>query len=77
MSTANNRLKLYLPDNTKIAHKIGTYDADDAIHIQSDCGIIYITNRNYLLCVMVKGEEQEANKIIGDFSKITYDFITK
>ena len=68
---------LYLPEEVKVAHKIGTYDATDQIHVQSDCGIVYIPERNYLLCVMVKGDDPIASRIIGDISKVTYNFVTK
>lgn len=76
-SKADNRLKLFLPNDIVVAHKIGVYDTTETTQVQSDCGVFYISNRNYLLCVMVKGDEQYASRIIGDVSKLTYDFITK
>lgn len=74
-SKASNRLKLYLPEDAIIAHKIGVYDANGQVPVQSDCGIVYVPSRNYLLCVMVKGDDPKASRVIGDISKITYDFI--
>lgn len=56
----------------KIAHKIGTHFNE----VQSDCGIVYYPKRNYVLCIMIAGNESpESDKKIADISKITYDFI--
>lgn len=78
-STATNRLKLYLPDSVNIAHKIGTYDPEvgsGTPSVQSDCGITYVQNRNYLLCVMIKGDDPQASRTIGDISKLVYNFVS-
>lgn len=75
-SSASNRLRLYLPDDIPVAHKIGTYDADaDSVAVQSDCGIVYVPNRNYMLCVMIKGDDPQASRTIGDISKLVYNFV--
>jgi Beta-lactamase enzyme family len=74
-ATDSSRLKLYLKDDVTVAHKIGTYDTKDS-NVQSDCGIFYVPSRNYLLCIMVKGNDPEASRTIGDISKLTYDFIS-
>ena len=76
-SDDNSRLKLYLPDTVKVAHKIGTFDEEGMVHTQSDCGIFYVPNRNYLLCIMVKGDDPQASRIIGDISLIAYQNITE
>jgi beta-lactamase class A len=70
-SDANYRLPLYLPENVRIAHKIGTFQNLN----QSDCGIVYIPKRQYLICIMVQGRDPEASRVIGDLSQITYDFV--
>lgn len=67
-SSFNDRLTRYLPDKKKVAHKIGTFSD----RFQSDCGIIYATNNNYVLCVMVKGSDPEASKAIADISRIVH-----
>lgn len=69
----SSRLKLYLPDDIKVAHKIGTFDEKNQMHIQSDCGIVYVQKRNYLLCVMVEGDDPAASKIIGEVSQMVYE----
>lgn len=68
-SEANHRLQKYIPPNVQVAHKIGAF-GDEA---QSDCGITYLEKRNYLLCVMVLGEDTNASEHIAELSRITYD----
>ena len=71
-SMFKNRLEAGVPDQVKIAHKIGTYSNTT----QSDCGIIYEDKRNYLLCVMLQVPDNEAgNAHIAAISKIVYDYI--
>lgn len=73
-STATNRITAQLPGGTKVAHKIGVYNANWA---ESDCGIVYVPKRPYLLCVMVGLPEDEANKFIAGVSKDIYDYVIK
>jgi len=72
-SKFNNRLTLFLPQGLTVAHKIGTYSDE----VQSDCGIIYLPNRNYSLCIMLKEPEEEANQHIADISNMVYKFVSK
>ncbi|HEX7963062.1 MAG TPA: serine hydrolase [Candidatus Saccharimonadales bacterium] len=73
-STATNRLTRELPASVTVAHKIGVYNASWA---ESDCGIVYVPKRPYLLCVMVGLPEDQANAFIADVSKDIYDFVSK
>lgn len=62
-----------LPKGTKFAHKIGVIP-DSAVYM--DAGIVYLPNRPYLLIVMTKGKKKnEAEQIMKDISKKTYDYI--
>ncbi|CAN5146991.1 N/A [soil metagenome] len=70
-SQDQTRLQLFLPEDVMVAHKIGTYGKE----IQSDCGIFYIPKRNYALCIMIKGQDPQASQVIGDLSKMTYDYL--
>lgn len=70
-SIFNDRLTRYTPASLLFAHKIGTYTNDT----QSDCGIAYPENKNYVLCIMVKGSDPEASKIISELSKMVYDYV--
>jgi len=57
--------------NLTLAHKIGVHS-----DTQSDCGIVYVPNRNYLLCVMLHGPDSDTtNHIITEVSKMTYDYV--
>lgn len=72
LSESKNRLPLHIPENVPIAHKIGSYDG----LAESDCGIVYVEKRNYLLCVMVQGSDESAANYIAELSKIVYSSIT-
>lgn len=72
-SSAKNRLEKHLPIGTKVAHKIGSYEDD----VQSDCGVVYLERRNYLLCVMVKGPDEQASEQIATLSQLVYDSVSR
>lgn len=58
--------------NIVVSHKVGNYAQDT----QSDCGIIYLPNRNYVLCAMIKGKDDATtDKIIADLSRLSYEFV--
>lgn len=65
------RLKALLPPGLTVAHKYGTSGGVS----ESDCGIVYLPKRPYLLCIMVGTNEQQANAIIASISKKVYDYI--
>lgn len=71
-SVATNRLRAGVPKEVKVAHKIGTFSQE----VQSDCGIVYIPNRNYVLCVMIKKSDTEGSKHIANLSRMVYDYIS-
>ncbi len=73
-STATNRIPQNLPPKLTVAHKIGVFNAAWS---ESDCGIVYIPKRPYLLCVMVGLPEDQANSFIADVSKEVYDFVSQ
>jgi len=72
-STFTNRLTREIPNDIKVAHKIGTYN----IRYQSDCGIVYLDKNNYVLCVMIEGQDPLASEQIAQVSRIVYDYMTK
>ena len=73
-STAANRLTAELPAGVQVAHKIGVYNANWA---ESDCGVVYVPKRPYVLCVMVGLPEDQANTFIADVSKMVYDYVAQ
>jgi beta-lactamase class A len=73
-----DKLPAGVPDNVTIAHKIGVYETDnpkDAAY--TDCGIVYVPKRPYILCVMVKDNEKNASKYIKEVSSIVYTYVVK
>lgn len=72
-SIFNDRLVSGVGDKSlPIAHKVGNYTQDT----QSDCGIIYIPRRNYILCVMIKApDNSDGDKKIAEISRIVYEFM--
>lgn len=72
-SIFNSRLVAGVGDKSlPIAHKVGNYTQDT----QSDCGIVYIPKRNYILCIMLKAPDNpEGDKKIAEISRIVYEFM--
>jgi beta-lactamase class A len=65
-----------LPQGTPIAHKVGIYNTSN-LRVYSDCGIVYVTRRPYLLCVASKSDEAASNERIKSISQAVYEFISK
>jgi beta-lactamase class A len=66
------RLRAMLPTNINVAHKYGTSGGES----ESDCGIVYIPKRPYIICMMVSTDPEQANKIIQEVSKKVYDYVS-
>jgi beta-lactamase class A len=63
-----------IPSNIVVSHKIGVLAPDKTY---SDCGIVYVPNRSYLLCLGSSGvTEKEAIPFFVDTSKAIYEYIT-
>ena len=66
-------LDLHLPKDLIIGHKTGDLD-----HLEHDVGIVFLENNNYIICVLTKNIiNLDAKKLIGEISKITFDFFQK
>lgn len=62
----------------KIAHKIGVFDKDNPLKsIFTDCGIIYVPKRPYILCIMTQTDEEMARDDMRHISKLVYDYVLK
>ena len=62
-----------LPFGTKISHKFGERRNGEADQLH-DCGIIYKDNKDYLLCVMTRGNNfNNLAKTIKDLSELVYN----
>lgn len=66
-----------IPSDISIAHKFGIRKETD-INQLHDCGIIYLPNTPYLLCVMTKGESFDSlGEVIAEASSIVYTTLTQ
>jgi beta-lactamase class A len=68
-----------LPPDVKVAHKVGIFQGTSPDKsVNSDCGIVYIPNRPFILCVMIKsGDTDESVPYINDITKIIYEYLVK
>jgi len=61
-----------IPSNIKIAHKFGERRNMDLDQLH-DCGIIYKKNKDYMLCVMTRGDDfSKLSGVIKDLSSLVY-----
>lgn len=76
MTVFDDKIAAGVPKNIKVAHKIGVFSAKDAPEkTYSDCGIVYIPQRPYLLCIMTKSNEEKAREHMQHISKMVYGYV--
>jgi len=61
-----------VPTTVPVAHKIGLLNDQ----LYQDCGIVYLPERPYLLCMISKSDEATARKRMSSISKIVYDSVS-
>ena len=71
-SSETRRLTAELPKGVAVAHKNGV---NNTTLTQSDCGIVYVPERPYYICVMVGLQEDQGNAFIAQVSKTVYDYV--
>lgn len=74
-----DKLEAGVPSGVTVAHKIGDFnlnDNDPTNDVYSDCGIVYVPRRPYLLCMISRTDEQTARVRMQDISKIIYDYVS-
>jgi beta-lactamase class A len=59
-----------------VAHKVGIYNTAN-LRVHSDCGIVYLPRRPYLLCIASKSDEATSNERIKSISQAVYEFVSK
>jgi beta-lactamase class A len=77
----NNGLTAQL-SSTTVSHKFGELTnttngivTERELH---DCGIVYLHDNPYFLCIMTRGQNfANLQKVIADISKITFDYISQ
>jgi beta-lactamase class A len=74
----NDKIPAGIPDkNIKIAHKIGTFSRFDTTEkVFTDCGIIYLPNRPYILCMFSKKDNEETKKDFAYISYMIYSYLS-
>lgn len=78
LSHFDDKIAQPIPNNIAVAHKIGVYDNETdttQIPVFSDCGIIYLPRRPYILCIMAQAPENHARKYMQDISRMIYSFL--
>lgn len=71
----NDKLPAGVPSNVPVAHKIGVYE-NLAVPVYSDCGIVYVPKRQYILCMASRSDEKKSAERMKTVSKIIYDYVT-
>jgi beta-lactamase class A len=72
-SAYDKRIEAGIPADIKVAHKIGSFSTSS----QSDCGIVYLPLRPYLLCMMVATGEKDADKHISTVAKMAHEYLVR
>lgn len=68
----SNRLVAGVDQEVTVAHKIGVFNTQ----VQSDCGIVYLEDNHYVLCIMLAGNNTDAtNQTMAELSKMVFDFV--
>lgn len=73
----NDKLPAGVNPEVKVAHKIGTFEIGEGESVFSDCGIIYVPNRPYALCIMVTSDEDASRTHMVHISKMVYGYIQR
>lgn len=71
MTDFNDKLVAGIPNGVTVAHKIGVIDPDS----YRDCGIVYVPNRPYILCMISHGTEKQAQQRMKEVSRMVYDYV--
>jgi beta-lactamase class A len=71
----DSNLRAQIPNEIKISHKVGFFESQK---LHNDCGIVYLTKKPYIICIMSKNSsKEEASRIIKEVSQTIYEFTTK
>ena len=71
-----DKLAAGIPADIPVAHKIGDYNDEKGNEAFMDCGIVYVTRRPYILCMLSVSDEQTARERMQAVSKTIYDYIS-
>lgn len=69
------QIRAGIPGEVKLAHKVGFNAGTGDSH---DCGIVFLPNRPYVICVMSTGtSKEEADRVMSSFSSQVYEFMQR
>lgn len=68
----NSLLPSGVPQGVPVAHKIGLVNTQ----IYEDCGIVYLPQRPYILCMVSKSDVKTAQQRMHTISKMVYDYVS-
>jgi beta-lactamase class A len=73
-----SNLRSNVPTGIPIAQKIGVFEmgGSENHYIYSDCGIFYVPNRPYILCIMSQEDEETASKYAQHISEMVYSYVS-
>ncbi len=72
----HDKIPAGVPKDVQIAHKIGVFSrADTTEKVYTDCGIVYVPLRPYILCIFVQDTESVAVKHMSLISKMVYGYV--
>ncbi|MEN9551625.1 MAG: hypothetical protein RI935_2 [Candidatus Parcubacteria bacterium] len=67
-----------IPTHVPVSHKVGVFsELSTGENIFIDCGIIYEPLRPYMLCLFVKGDQNEAKRHMIAISDMIYQYVHK
>lgn len=72
-----DKLPAGVPQNIMVAHKIGVFNKNTSQdEAYMDCGIVYVPNRRYVLCMLSISDEQTARERMVSISRKIYDYVS-
>ncbi len=72
----HDKIPAGVPSDVLVAHKIGVFDRVDTLDkVYTDCGIVYVPLRPYILCIFVQDSEDKAIKHMSLISKMVYGYV--
>jgi beta-lactamase class A len=72
-----DKLAAGVPDDIPVAHKIGNFVNEDGTEEAfSDCGIVYVPRRPYVLCMVSVSDEETARMRMREISKTVYEYVS-
>jgi len=67
----NNLIPSGIPKNVPVAHKIGLVNKE----IYEDCGIVYLPQKPYILCMVSKSNQTVAQQRMHKLSQLVYQYV--